>query len=89
MEPLSFMISTCAKNPRKQPTQNKQQSLPNLLYGYKTKHRTKGIYLYKHGLNIGRDVGCLNSSPSTVNKRKSVLQALLTRIRFNKGMCDL
>ena len=82
----SFMIGMRVKNPRKQPTQNKQ---PNLLYGYKTKHRTKGIYLYKHGLNIGRDVGCLNLSPSTVNKRKSVLQALLTHICFDKGMCDL
>ena len=78
MEPLSFIISMRVKS-------MERQSLPNLLYGYKTKHKTKGTYLYNHGAKYM----VLNSSPSTMNKRKSVLQALLTRIRFNKGMCNL
>ena len=68
----------------KQPTLwNRLWILPTLLYGYK--YRTKGI-TFKHGLNIGwKYIQAINnSSPSTMNKRKFVLQALLTRIRLTK-----
>ena len=53
-----------------------------LLY-YMVTNIEQKVFTFKHGLNIGRSIWAINnSSPSTMNKRKFVLQALLTRIRL-------
>ena len=59
-----------------------------LLYYMVTSIEQK-VCTFKHSLNIGRSIpiqaitrAINNSSPSTMNKRKFVLQALLTRIRL-------
>ena len=61
-----------------------------LLYYMVTSIEQK-VFTLKHGLNIGRSIyqyrllitrDINNSSPSKMNKRKFVLQALLTRIRL-------
>ena len=45
------------------------------------------VFNFINGLTIKRDIG-INSSSSTINKRKSVLQVLLIHTCI-KRMCDL
>ena len=63
-------------------TVKSQKQVPTLLYGQLLIIK---VFTFKHCLNnhSSRYIQCIsNSSPSTMNKWKSVLQALLTRIRL-------
>ena len=72
------------------PTGNSQLSKTGyksyLLY-YMVKSIEQKIFTFKHGLNIEQSIykqGINDSSPSTMNERKSVLQVLLTHICLTK-----
>ena len=76
------MISTCLKVMETTNSQN-QTIKPAYFIVWLQLWNIK-VFTYKHGLNIGQDTcsGISNLSPSTMNKQKSVLQALLTHIRL-------
>ena len=84
-----FMISTRDKNPCRLETVNslKQLGYESCPLHYTVTSIEEKVFTFKHGLNIGWSIhiqAINNSSPSTMNKRKFVLQELLTRIRFTK-----
>ena len=67
---------------------SKQAINPAYFITYMVTSIEQKVFTFKHDLNIGQSIivhGNNISSPSTVNKWKSVLQVLLTHIRLTKG----